>query len=57
MTGAISRVAWLHGERTVKAKTGKARSSLVVYLSTETLRDKAIQEGITIKGAWYNAKL
>ena len=57
MTGAISRVAWLHGERTVKAKTGKARSSLVVYLSSETLRDKAIREGITIKGAWYSVKL
>lgn len=54
-TGAISRVGWLHGERT--AKSGKARSSLVVYLSTEGLRDRAIQEGITIKGAWYNAKL
>jgi len=51
MTGVISRVTWLHGERTVKVKTGKARSSLVIYLSTETLRDKAIQEGIIIKGA------
>jgi hypothetical protein len=55
MTGAISRVSWLHGERTVKS--GKARSSLIVYLSTESLRDKALQEGITIKGAWYNVKL
>jgi hypothetical protein len=54
-TGAISRIGWLHGERT--EKSGKARSSLVVYLSAESLRDKALQEGITIKGVWYNTKL
>jgi len=53
--GAITRVGWLHGERT--AKSGKKRSSMVVYLATESLRDKVLQDGITIKGAWYNTKL
>ena len=40
-TGAIIRSSWLHGEHTVKtANTGKQRSSVILYLATEALRDK-----------------
>jgi hypothetical protein len=51
----ISRLSWIHGNRTLSA--GKKRSSLIVYFITETAREAAIRDGITISGVWYSVKL
>ena len=51
----ITRVAWIHGARTQTA--GKKRSSLIVYLATEEARNRAVKEGLTIKGIWHHVKL
>ena len=57
----VTRIAWIHGEESVKPRKGETRAprhaSLLVYVPTAELQKKAVQHGIIIEGVIYPTRL
>ena len=57
----VTRIAWIHGEESIKPKKGETRAprhaSLLVHVPTAELQKKAVQHGIIIEGVIYPTRL